>query len=163
MDSTGAYITIGVYSTSNGYIYTYGPIGGAAEVKGTWTQETHTHTQPTHTHTGGTISVTLPSHNHQWLIGPNSDTYDVSGNVINVGDYKSSKTTTGLINEVTKANSREADADFYTSIAGAAGGSASGSTGSGGGDTVVANVATATWRPSAACGIVATLTTIPTA
>jgi hypothetical protein len=162
MDSTGAYITIGVYSTSNGYIYTYGPIGGAAAVQGSWTQETHTHTQPTHTHTGGTISVTLPAHSHIWHKTDKS-TYDASGNLIDIGDYKSSKTTTGLINEVTKANSRTADADFYTSIAGAAGGSASGSTGSGGGDNTLANTATATWRPSAACGIVATLTTIPTA
>jgi photosystem II stability/assembly factor-like uncharacterized protein len=164
ISTTGAHMNCGISDLSTGYVAVTRVLSGAAGGAGTWSQNTHNHTVPAHSHPVGSITVSLPEHQHIWhLEDGNSSTYDVDGNVIKIGNYKSSKTTTGLINEVTKANSRRADATFYTNKASSSGGSASGSTAN---SSVLNSSSTATistWRPYACLGIVAKLTTLPVA
>jgi hypothetical protein len=163
MNDVGDRMIIGYgVADSEGGVYVYAPTTAIGTMAGTWTQTTHTHTQPTHTHTGGTISSTLPTHNHKWMDADGRTTYNTTGSGIDINSAMSGNISQGMIVEVTKANSKTNAADLYTSSAAGAGGTATGSTGAGGGDTTGASGPANTYRPLACLGIIAKLTTIPT-
>jgi hypothetical protein len=150
-------------SSSSGYVYTYAPIAAAGATMGAWSQNTHTHTETVHTHAGGTMTVSVPAHNHLWLTGAGHTTYNVSAAEIDIYAARSGNQSTGIMVEVTKADSRNPTADLYTSNAVGAGGTASGNTANNAASNTGASATIGTWRPAAAMGIVAKLTTIPTA
>jgi photosystem II stability/assembly factor-like uncharacterized protein len=147
--------------SSQGYVYTYAPVAAATSAQGTWSQNTHIHTETVHQHAGGTMTVSVPQHNHMWLTG--HTTYNAAAAQIDIYAERSGNDATGIMVEVTKADSRNPTADLYTSNATGAGGTASGNTANNAASNTGSSSTVNTYRPLACLGIVAKLTTIPTA
>ena len=164
MSGDGKYEIVCIYDSSNyGWVYTYAAGTGEAGVKGSWNLGSHAHTQTVHSHTVGTISVSIPAHNHMWCDAGGRTTYDSAGNGVDIASYLSGNTSTGMIIQVTKANSRVNNTAVYTNNATGAGGSATGSTSNSGAVNTGTTDLAGTWRPIACLGIVAKLTTLPVA
>jgi len=167
MSSNGLYEIVCIYDSSNyGWVYTFAAGTGLASMLGSWNLGSHAHTQTVHTHAMSAISISLPaqSHNHMWLNNVGHETFDVNGNAMDIYANRTPySAATGIMVEVTKANSRNPTVSLYTNNGAAGGGTATATatiTNSGAVNTGTTDLA-GTWRPIACLGIVAKLTTLP--